>query len=77
MTMKKARSIPAGKFKAECLALMDRVAETGETYVVTKHGRPVVEIVPIGGQAPRTLRGSATVHGDIVGPILESWEIAE
>ena len=74
MTMKK-RTIPAGKFKAECLALLDRVAETGEPYIVTKRGRPVAEIVPIRARRVRPLRGSVTVRGDIVGPILGAWDI--
>jgi len=36
--------IPAARFKAQCLAVMDRVAKTGRTVVVTKHGKPVVQI---------------------------------
>jgi prevent-host-death family protein len=38
--------IPATEFKAKCLALMDRVAERRETYVITKRGRPVAKLVP-------------------------------
>ena len=34
---------PAGTFKAECLAVLDRVDATGETVVVTKRGRPVAD----------------------------------
>ncbi len=74
MTMTKKRTIPAGKFKAECLALLDRVAETAEPYVITKRGRPVAEVVPVRTHAPRPLRGSVTTHGDIVGPILGAWD---
>jgi prevent-host-death family protein len=37
--------IPATKFKATCLKLMNRVATTGETIVITKHGRPVAKLV--------------------------------
>lgn len=75
MTMSRPRTIPAGRFKAECLALLDRVSETGEALVVTKRGRPVAEVVPVRRRASRRLRGSVTVHGDIVGPILGLWEI--
>ena len=74
MTMRK-RTIAAGKFKAECLALLDRVAETGEPYIVTKRGRPVAEIVPVRARRARPLRGSVTVRGDIVGPILGAWDV--
>ncbi len=68
------RVVPAGRFKAECLALLDRVEQTGEPLVVTKRGRPVAEVVPIRTPA-RSLKGSVTVRGDIVGPILDAWEL--
>src|SRR5262249_31662843 len=74
MTMKK-RTIPAGQFKAECLRLIDQVADTREPLVVTKRGRPVVEVVPIRIRESKSLRGSVTVQGDIVGPILDSWDV--
>lgn len=68
--------MPAGRFKAECLALLDRVEQTGEPLVVTKRGRPVAEVVPIRASG-RTLRGSVEVRGDIVAPILEAWDVEE
>jgi prevent-host-death family protein len=40
------REITATQFKARCLRLLDEVAETGETLVVTKHGRPVARVMP-------------------------------
>jgi peptide subunit release factor 1 (eRF1) len=46
----------ASEFKAKCLALMDQVARTGETIVVTRNGRPVAELH----------KGTVEVHGDIV-----------
>jgi len=74
MTMSSKRLVPAGRFKAECLALLDRVEQTGEPVVVTKRGRPVAEVVPIRGTS-RPLKGSVTVRGDIVGPILDAWDL--
>lgn len=74
MTMKK-RMMPAGQFKAECLALLDRVADTGESVVVTKRGRPVAEVIPVRTRAPRTLRASVTVRGDVVAPVLGDWDL--
>jgi prevent-host-death family protein len=73
--MKAPRTVAAGKFKAECLALLDRVAETGESYLVTKRGRPVAEVVPVRRGKPRSLRGSVTIHGDIVAPLLGPWDM--
>ena len=40
------KEITATQFKARCLRLLDEVAETGETLVVTKHGRPVARVQP-------------------------------
>ena len=73
MTMGKKRTVGAGVFKAECLALFDRVAEGREVYVVTKRGRPVAEVGPV--EVPRKpLAGSVRIAGDIVGPVLGDWD---
>jgi prevent-host-death family protein len=50
------RTIPAGRFKAQCLKLLDEVAATGETIVVTKRGKPVAKVEPV--EEPPSLRGS-------------------
>lgn len=79
------RTIPAGEFKARCLAIMDEVQARGETVVVTKRGKPVVRIAPLdavaGTEASGSsifgfMRGKAIIEGDIVGPILpeEEWD---
>ncbi len=52
-------SVPAGKFKARCLAILDEVAETHVSVVVTKYGRPVARLVPI--DAPVATMGSVTL----------------
>ncbi len=76
MTMKHLREIAAGRFKSECLALLDRVAETGESLVVTKRGRPVARIMPIEQPGVRSLRGSVEVLGDLLAPIDADWHAA-
>lgn len=40
------KQIPAGEFKTHCLTVMDEVQATGQPVVVTKHGKPVVKLVP-------------------------------
>jgi len=50
------RTIPAGRFKAQCLKLLDEVAESGETIVVTKRGKPVAKLEPV--EEPPSLKGS-------------------
>lgn len=74
MVMSDHRSVAASTFKTHCLALLDRVAETGEPLVVTKRGRPVARVVPARSTEPISLRGSVTVRGDIVAPILDAWD---
>jgi prevent-host-death family protein len=51
-------SIAASRFKAQCLAILDRVERTRAPVVVTKHGRPVARVVPIEVTADRDTRGS-------------------
>jgi prevent-host-death family protein len=74
VTMSKSRTLPAGRFKAECLAVLDRVAATGETVIVTKRGRPVAEVVPVRVVRQRSLRGSVRTTGDITAPVLGEWD---
>ena len=72
MSMVRMREIPAGEFKAKCLALLDHVSETRQEIVVTKRGRAVARLVPI-EKAP-SLRGSVLEADDIVEPIDVKWE---
>lgn len=75
------RAVKASEFKAKCLALMDEVAETGEGVVITKHGKPVAELVPHGGKRPATLfglhKGVMKIKGDILSPIDVPWKVLE
>lgn len=70
-------SIPAAVFKAECLRLMDEVARTGRPIVITKHGRPVAQLVPMPAE-PVSLFGymsdTMTIKGDVVAPTGEPWD---
>ena len=67
-------TINASYFKARCLKILDRVRDTGERIVILKRGRPVAELGPPSrgeSQYPQLeLKGTATVTGDIVGPVL-------
>jgi prevent-host-death family protein len=71
--------MPAGEFKSRCLAVMDRVLETGEPVLITKHGKPVVKLIPAEKQADDLfgyMAGKVKIVGDVVGPVtpLEDWE---
>ena len=50
------RHVTATEFKAKCLALLDEVAETKESFVLTKRGKPVARVVP--AEEPRSLIGT-------------------
>jgi prevent-host-death family protein len=55
--------ITAVKFKATCLRLIERVAETGEPVIITKRGKVRARLVPDHGK-PRGLgkgRGSIEI----------------
>ena len=54
------REITATQFKARCLRLLDEVAQTGETLVITKHGRPVARVEP--PVRADDLRGSVKIN---------------
>lgn len=54
--------IQASEFKATCLSVLDTVAATRREIVVTKRGRPVAKVVPIG--EPAELVGSVTMADD-------------
>jgi prevent-host-death family protein len=70
--------IAAGKFKIHCLKLMDDVRKNHEEIIITKRGKPVARLVPIGDITPAPLFGylknSVTISGDIVQPLEESWD---
>lgn len=72
-------TLKASEFKAKCLALMDRVARTGEVIVVTKNGKPVAELRAHRPPRARSLiglhEGQIDIRGDIVAPVGERlWE---
>lgn len=72
------QTIRASEFKAKCLALMDAAAATGETWVITKNGKPVAELRPFSGQRAQTpfgLHPTLELHGDLVAPLEEDlWK---
>jgi prevent-host-death family protein len=70
------RTISASAFKAKCLGLLDEVAETGETIVVTKRGRPVARLTPVA--EPPSLLGSVTFNvseEELIYAPLDEWDV--
>ncbi len=64
MTMKQ---IAAAKFKEQCLSLLDEVDQDG--IVITKRGKPVAKLIPIGADSASligSLAGKLKIKGDIL-----------
>ena len=72
-----AATVPAGEFKAKCLKLLDEVAEKREPLIITKHGKPVAQVVPISEGKPLfgCMKGSGTINGDIISPLDVEWDV--
>jgi prevent-host-death family protein len=72
-------TVAAADFKATCLELMDRVRETGQEYVVTKHGKPVARLVPYVAPKPRkvvgSMKGTVLKYERPFDPIDAEWDI--
>src|SRR5260370_19041007 len=71
------RKINAAALKAQCLKLIDEVAESGEPITVTKRGKAKVQIVAV-REKPKTLigatKGTFEIVGDIVSPLDIDWD---
>jgi prevent-host-death family protein len=68
--------ISAAQFKAECLKLMDLVAKTRESIIITKHGRPVASLAPVPAEDDSLfgyMKASLKTEGDVMAPIAEEW----
>jgi prevent-host-death family protein len=69
------RNVSASRFKAQCLAMIDEVAATGEEIVLTKRGRPVARVVAV--SQPAGLHGSVTFNvpdEELLAPTGERWD---
>ncbi|HUO25710.1 MAG TPA: type II toxin-antitoxin system Phd/YefM family antitoxin [Candidatus Aquilonibacter sp.] len=73
------KDVPISEFKAKCLGLIDKVQKTREPLRITRHGRPVAEVVPAGPDRKRKflgdMIGTAKIVGDIVSPVIDLTEI--
>lgn len=73
------QTIRASEFKSKCLGLMDTVAATGETLVVTKNGKPIAELRPYSGgriDTPFGLHKNLELNGDVIAPLEEEqWKV--
>ena len=74
------KQMRASLFKARCLRIMDDIQATGEPVVITKHGAPVVKVVPILSENSDLfgfMSDEVKIIGDIEAPLvpLKQWEV--
>ncbi len=74
--------IQISKFKATCLAVLDRVGKTHKPVLVTRFGKPVAQIVPPPPPDRREgwlgcMKGRGRIVGDIMEPAadISDWEV--
>ena len=73
------KSVPISEFKAKCLGLIEQVDKTRQPLRITRHGRPVAEVIPAGPDPKRKFLGDmvGTVEflGDVVSPVIDLEEL--
>ena len=72
--------IAISQFKAKCLAILERVEKTKQPIRITRHGKPVADVVPATPTVDRaalfgSMRDSIKILGDIVSPVIDLDEI--
>jgi prevent-host-death family protein len=75
------QEIAISKFKATCLAVLERVRRTRQPVRVTRFGDPVAEVVPPSANLKKkrwvgSMAGTGRIVGDIVSPACDQkdWE---
>ena len=76
------RTIAVSKFKATCLALLERVMRTGQPILIMKQGRPLAQVLPPPPpqKKPSWLgcrKGTAEIKGDLIQPVgsPDEWSV--
>ena len=73
------KRVVVSEFKARCIAFLREAQETGESFLVTRRGKPVARVDPVREvRTERSLgvfRGRMKVRGDIVhADTSDDWE---
>jgi prevent-host-death family protein len=74
--------IAISEFKARCLAILEQVRRSRQPVRITRHGKPVAEVVPPAPITERSkmmgsMKDRAVILGDIVSPVSDEddWEV--
>jgi prevent-host-death family protein len=76
------QEIAISEFKAKCLSILAQVEKTKTPIRITRHGKPVAEVVPAAQVMDRaawigSLKGKIEILGDIISPATDEdeWEV--
>ena len=76
------QEVSISQFKAKCLALLEQVRKTKKPLRITRHGKPVAEVVPpsptaSGNSWLGSMKDLIEIHVDIVSPANDpdDWEV--
>lgn len=75
------KEIAISEFKAKCLAILQQVEKTKTPIRITRHGKPIAEVIPAGPVVMDratwmgSLKGKIEILGDIVSPVIDVDEI--
>ena len=71
--------VGAAEFKARCLELVDQVRESRAQYVITRHGEPVAQLLPVDRPAAASplgvMRGTVLKYDDPFDPVPAGWSL--
>ena len=73
--------VPISEFKAKCLALLEQVRRTRQPILITRHGKPVAEVIPPTAIVDRAAwigsMKDSKIIGDIISPANDEdeWEV--
>ena len=79
-TFSPMEEIQISKFKATCLAVLDRVGKTRKPVLVTRFGKPVAQVMPPPPSPARdwlgAMKDDGEIRGDLIAPAadLSDWE---
>jgi len=76
------KTMAISEFKAHALKVLNEVAKSQETIVITKRGKPLAQVVPyrkpIAKQIPGKLEGAFVFEKDIITPLDQGlWEACQ
>ena len=74
----KQASMAASEFKAKCLRVLDDIASSGDSLVITKRGKPIAKLTALSSDRKPMMgrwEGLGKIKGDLVDfNVEDEWE---